>query len=460
MVFQVGNIWTKVVGVDEGQVAKLYSFLSFPSARARYTDSFRMGYWDGMVRLFHLSLHRFPSGVYFWKRDAFHTLFPDLTVQDLRVKPKVDTSRMNNLNLRDYQREAVQEVLTKERGILWMPTGSGKTEIAIEVCSHIDGKKLFLVHRKDLLHQTWERFRKYGYDAGRLGGGLKEVNHEVVVSTIQTFSKVNNPELYKGWSAVFLDECHLAPADVFYKTAMKIDAYFRIGMSGTPLSRGDDRNVLLFCVTGPVLYRVKVQELASEGYVVIPRVVFHRYGYATTPLAKAVSLDQQELQKVWMDEYISQIVRNPVRNKLICRLALQTEKPCLIFVRLLEHGKILQQVFRSVGVEVPFVFGATLQETRNQFRRLMAKGKIDILIASVIFEEGIDIPNLRSIIVACGGKSGIKTIQRVGRGMRPDEGKYEVIVHDFIDTGRWTSKHTRERKKLYLLEGYRVEEAD
>lgn len=446
MLFQVGNLWVKVVGSDD-ELVRLWNALSWENPRARFTNAYRSGSWDGKVRFFHYALKRFPAGLWFWKGEELKRLFPELVVQDVRVKPKVEFNGNFTLDLRDYQKEAVRRVIEGERGILWMPTGSGKTEIAIEVASHIEGRKLFLVHRRDLLHQTYERFKKYGYDAGRYGGGYRELDAEVIVSTIQTFRNAPK-ELYSGWSVVFFDETHLVPANEFFKTAMKIDAYYRIGMSGTPLGRDDERNIHLFCATGPILYRVKVDVLAQEGFLVVPRVIFHRY-HDLQPLVVGD----------WKEEYDQLIVKNYARNLLVCRLAVNSPKPCLIFVKILKHGRILQDIFRTrFNIDVPFVFGNTLQEVRNEFRRLMSKGKVDILIASVIFEEGIDIPNLRTIVVASGGKSGIKTIQRVGRGMRPYEGKDEVIVHDFIDTGKYSSRHTKIRKKLYLQEGYRVAE--
>jgi superfamily II DNA or RNA helicase len=464
VLFQVSNIWVNVIGSSEDDEARLWNLLSFEPPQAKFTTAYRTGSWDGKVRLFQLGHKRFPAGLWFWLKDKLLSAFPGVVVQDIRSKPARVENVTFPVQLRLYQQEAVRQVLEKERGILWIPTGAGKTEIACAVSQFIEGRKLFLVHRKDLLHQTYERFRKYGQDVGRVGGGYKEFKHDVVVSTIQTFSKVDK-EWYKGWSAVFFDECHLVPADVFYRTAMRIDAYYRIGMSGTPLARSDERSIYLICATGPVLIRVKPDELAKEGYLVLPRVIFHRVPNVPglNPLAITMRNDLPVVNGIsaYHKEYEHNIVNNIVRNRLVCKLAIESKKPCLIFVREIDHGHKLQSIFRSeFNLEVPFVWGNTLQEVRNRFRRAMAKGTLDILIASVIFEEGIDIPDLRTIVVASAGKSGIKTIQRVGRGMRPSTNKDEVVVHDFIDTGRWTSKHSRVRKKLYLQEGYRVEEAD
>jgi superfamily II DNA or RNA helicase len=103
------------------------------------------------------------------------------------------------------------------------------------------------------------------------------------------------------------------------------------------------------------------------------------------------------------------------------------------------------------------LWGEKSTAKRDAAVRRLVTGDIDVLIVSVIFQEGTDIPDIRSVIVGSAGKSAIAAIQRVGRGMRVVEGKKEFHVYDVYDKGHRTlKKWAKERKAAYELEGYEV----
>ena len=76
------------------------------------------------------------------------------------------------------------------------------------------------------------------------------------------------------------------------------------------------------------------------------------------------------------------------------------------------------------------------------------------MIASPIFDEGVDLPEINSLIIAPGGKSEWKTIQKIGRGLRKKASNKPLIVYDFIDASRFLKKHSRARMKIYEKEGF------
>ena len=94
---------------------------------------------------------------------------------------------------------------------------------------------------------------------------------------------------------------------------------------------------------------------------------------------------------------------------------------------------------------------------RQAVARRLRRGDTQVVIASVIWQEGIDLPEVRSVVNAAGGRSVIAALQRLGRGMRVAAGKNEVELWDFRDSGhRWLSRHTKERLAAYLSEGFEV----
>jgi hypothetical protein len=173
--------------------------------------------------------------------------------------------------------------------------------------------------------------------------------------------------------------------------------------------------------------------------------------------------------------YGESIVRSPKRNGLVAQQVQRAEKPCLVFVKEVAHGKLIEKALGRAGVQCRFVWGSHSTEHRARAVRDLVAGRIDVLICSVIFQEGENIPSLRSVVVASAGKSVIATLQRIGRGMRPTADKSTFEVYDFADRGcgcvkvakamgagtigthtgcRWLEKHTRGRLRAYTGEGH------
>jgi len=132
-------------------------------------------------------------------------------------------------------------------------------------------------------------------------------------------------------------------------------------------------------------------------------------------------------------------------------------KPVLVLVQKIGHGELLEKLALKAGLIVKFLNGKSSSDIRRGAITLLKQNKVDAIIATVIFDEGIDIPEIRTIILAGGGKSPIKNLQRLGRGLRKTDGKNEVEIVDFYDRGtRWLLSHSRERKNLWENQGFTV----
>jgi superfamily II DNA or RNA helicase len=329
---------------------------------------------------------------------------------------------------------------------------SGKTEIFAALARLLRIKWLFVVHRGTLVHQAAERFElRTGEKAGVIGEGTWSVER-VTCATFQTLSaryKSGDPDcldLLDSAQALMVDEGHTLPANSFWQIAMKTrQAYYRYAMSGTPLARGDKKSILTIAATGKTIYRIKPDVLIAAGVLAKPKI-------------RLIPVVQTSDKPTWQGVYGECIVRSNKRNKAIVYATQRAAKPCMVFVKEITHGKQLKQMLAEAGMKSEFVWGTDSNERRMAAVTRLVRTDIDVLICSTIFNEGVDIPALASVVIASGGKSLIAAIQRVGRGMRTDGGrKTEFEVWDIADRGnKWLDRHTRWRFRAYAGEGYEV----
>jgi superfamily II DNA or RNA helicase len=391
------------------------------------------------------------------------------------------------VSLRDYQQEVLntcwRSVLADMpwyRGVIKVATGGGKTEIAVGLyqCNHLP--TMFLVHRKDLLEQAARRFEKYGINCGRIGDNEFSPSYNTVtVATVQTlWSILKNEEdvrngplqtLFDGTQQIFFDEAHLMAADTDKaNTFIKISKLFgaadiRWGLTATPFIKEDAfSNNLLMGATGGLLCDISNATLIDRGYLTPPRVkmvtVRHSQSY-TDPITGDNRTQPTGRGTKWAEVYEYVITASPVRNRQIIEEIEAAPKPCLVLLQRKKHLEYLKAMGMS---DYKVLTGSNSKQQRMQTVKELKEGKIDVVICTTIFDEGVDIPELRSVIMAGGGKSKIKTLQRLGRGLRLAEGKDEVLIVDFIDfnpaTPGWTAgKHSNLRMKTYRKEGFKVE---
>ena len=344
---------------------------------------------------------------------------------------------------------------------------SGKTEIIIGLTHAIPVRWLVMAPRAQLVEQLADRYqvRTPGMPVGRIGEGKWDVpaDANVVVATFQSLytDLVGGGKralgLLAGAQALACDEAHTVAADTFWRVVMKADgARIRVGFSGTPLDRGDRRNVLVVAALGRVIYKIPFEVLAERGVLARPEITM-------------VEVAHEEYEEpTWQGVYGKAIVRGAARNRVLVEAAKRIEKPALLFVKEVKHGRDLTKSLLKNGVKADFVWGSHSVDYRNSRIKDVVAGRLDVLVCSVVFQEGIDVPDLRGIIVGSGGKSVIAAIQRVGRGTRIVKGKTTFEVFDVADRGcgcsiatghqscRWLQHHAQRRERAYTREGYAV----
>jgi superfamily II DNA or RNA helicase len=308
------------------------------------------------------------------------------------------------------------------------------------------------------VHQAADRFelRTPGVRAGRIGEGAWDEGDGVgVCATFQTIYRglkrhcKRTKALLESVVGVVVDEAHTLPAASFFAVLMRcVNAVYRMGVSGTPLARSDQRSLMAVAALGPVVYRVRAEVLIEKGVLAKPTV-------------RMQTVMQQSDCPTWQGVYGEAVVRSAVRNSAIVACAVKATKPALVFIKEVSHGKKLMRMLEAKGLRAEFTWGQHSNDWRTTMIDRLVRADLDVLVCSVIFQEGIDIPSLRSVIIGTGGKSVIAAIQRVGRGMRIERNAAgEVIkdsfeVYDIWDRGnRIMERHARLRLKSYQADGY------
>lgn len=468
----LSNTKCRAARLEEQYVALLDDALALEVPGARFSPRVRRGLWDGKRHLFNKNTGIFPRGLLARVEALLSEAEVRYRVCDLRtnrvIKP-VDWSKLSKTMLKDprsghivlrsYQMKAIRRALKAQGGILWLATNAGKTEVAAAIMMMLQHERaLFLVHKKALLAQARERIAKrFGVieeHIGTIGEGKFNPKH-FTVATIQSLTR-KMPDAKKRVIKKYLstirqlhvDEGHHTKATTWYRLVQSIDAPWRFLYSGTPF--GSDNGLLVEATVGQVIARVSNEKLI-------------KLGVSARPTIRMVKCDVPELseQLTWDEVYKQGIVNNSIRNGLIAKHAARFakhKKPVLILVKELWHGDNIMRELEARGVTCLFSHGQMpLTQVENN-KIIFERGKVSVLVASTIYDEGVDVPAIRALIVADGGQSVRAVLQKIGRGLRKKKGRENVLdVIDFADlTHRYLAKHSQERLAIYEAEAFRV----
>jgi len=456
MKFLIHNLWTKFEGsVEEENL--LDRFLAVQDPARFHSRLFRQKIWDGYHRFYNRRRRGFPSGLINYVVGKCEKNNVPFEIVDGRVKPEPlgKDFDLDDFTPRDYQIKAAQIAVEQGRAIIHAATNSGKTEIAAMIMKKLGLPTLYIVHTNELLMQTKKRFEMRGLNGvGIIGGGNYQPGL-INISMVQTLYRYRYAEqvteLLNNSKVLFIDECQHLAANTYYWLVMRCNAYYRYGLSGTPFRKDIFSDMRLLGATGSVLpVKIDNQFMITEGYSAIPYIVM-----IDTPRLYTM-MNPISYAKVY-DLFVK---NNTLRNTAVVDA---TEKLCgqgkqvLVVVRQIDHGENLLELFRQRNNYIAeFVHGSSGYEQRDEALNKFRNKQIDVLIASTIFDEGIDVPEIHAVVLAVGEKSPIKLLQRIGRGLRRKENNYLTIV-DFNDTDhRYVTKHTQERKLVYVQQGFKL----
>lgn len=477
---KVDNVNCQIAGkIDQKCVKELsdklsydhpgYNFMS--GGRGGFGSQGKYGGWDGKVRLLQKS-GKFPIGLLAMVCDFLDEKGLKHEIIDLRPDIKYGKSvpQVNNdFEPRSYQTRAVKTACNKGSGIIKMATGAGKSFVISSVVAKYNIPTIVYVIGIELLHQMKKTIESsYGIECGIVGGGECDVSKQVTIMTIwsaaSAFNKkvkitdndttleskkqINalNKELVRKKvqeAQLFIfDECQYAASETLqFLHRASVSAKHRFLFSGTPWrDTGDD--ILIEAVSGPKIVDINATYLIKNDYLVKPKIYF-----LDVPVMRGVG-------KNYHDVYKNYIVENDDRNDLIIKSArklVKEGKKVLILVVRVSHGDVLMEKL-SDEFKVKFLDGAKSSKMRMDSIQEMKDGELDILIASKIFDQGVDIPELDALILAGSGKSSGRALQRIGRVIRKSKGKEAAIVVEFFDNCKYLRDHSEARIKVYKSE--------
>ena len=429
--------------------------------------------WDGKTsiisKLHPMNGAQFPTGMLPYMYEQLLTPKRDRTFNDLRVMAPSVGHRLHSVPLRDYQNDALDAALGNTfegmpwpRGVVKIATGGGKTELAVAIYETTQMPTVFIVHRKHLVKQAIDRFKKYGITAGQVGDGVFDPDPQgITVATIQTLHNrlkegdLNKIDQFIKARQLFFDEAHLLAAKLdkgnqFILLSRQFrHAMLRWGLTATPFMKDQYSNQLLMGVTGDLLFEINNDTLIKAGHLTKPKVTIIKMGSVAGP-------------KTWPECYESAIVMNSERNKRIISELQKVPTPAIVMVNRISHAKALANLAKQQGLflpALPIIQGSTSSEVRAKTISNLQSGAEKHILASTVFDEGMDLPELRSIILAGGGKSKRAMLQRIGRGLRKAKGKKGFVLIDFDDSsGHILKNHSKQRRKVWENEGFDIEE--
>lgn len=473
---KVENTYSKIENLNDLHVIDAISqALTYRLNAARYTWQFRSGMWDGSTRLLTKNL-RFPTGCLDTVISVLNKKHVVYDIVDKRtwVQPSSTGLTWQGFDLYEYQNRIVDIALDKKCGMVKVATGGGKSIILSRLVYEYNVPSVIYVVSLDLLSQMHETLEKcLGVPIGIIGGGKCEIQKFNVCSAwtagnVFTKSrkkkkedleedvkadkwkpndqqKIKIREMIEGAQLVVLDESQFAAASSIQSILQNSkSAAHKYGFSGTPWRSGGD-DLLLEAAFGPNICDIKASELIDLGYLVTPKIAF-----------RDVPAYEYKLKKNWSEVKSNYIIENEVRNDMLIRNVVRLldlgRKPLILF-RERKHGRILEEMLPS-DLRYRYVTGEVSKAERDEIRNEFKQGNIDLILASTVYDQGVDLPGLDALILASGGKSTAKALQRIGRVIRgnPDGGKTDALVVETFDQAHFVQSHSIVRHGAYSTE--------
>ena len=474
---------------------ELSDFFTFYVPGYKFMPAYRNKMWDGKIRLFNTQTRELYAGLYDYieefaavdGRDYKIELEHDNYYGYPAVKQDIDmgfindltlTSKGNKIEVRDYQRAAIEQGLSRKGSLLLSPTASGKSLIiycmARYYLENYNKKILVVVPTTSLVQQMFSDFADYSqYDENfgedmmhRIYSGRPKFadQERIIISTWQSIYKMPG-KWFEQFGMVVGDEAHNFKAKSLTSILGKMrDAEYRIGTTGT-LDGTQTHQLVLEGLFGRTFKVTTTKDLMEKGSLaeLDIKVLLLKY---SDELCKLMNKSKYQ-------EEVDFIVKHEARNKFITNLSLDQDGNTLILFQFVEkHGKPLHTMITDKAHKrrkIFYVSGETDVDSREQIRSITENEKNAIIVASMgTFSTGINIRNLHNIIFASPSKSQIRILQSIGRGLRKSDDGRPTTLYDIADDLHWkknknyTLLHAAERIKIYSREkfNYNIYEID
>ena len=372
------------------------------------------------------------------------------------------------IELRDYQAEAVKRWMTGKRGVVVLPTGAGKTYVALDVIRRLSVSTLIVVPTLALVDQWKEKLILFG-EVGEFTGRRKELK-PITVTTYDS-AYVNAEFLGDKFLLLVFDEVHHLPAEAYRQIAEMSIAPYRLGLTAV-YEREDGLHALLPDLVGGVVYELKPKDLAGKhlaNYVVerikVPLtekekelydlkakkfkeyIVLRRLKLENVEdfrqLVMMTGLDREAYEALKSWEEARRIAFNSKNKLKVLKELLEKHKgdKIIIFTRYNDLVYSISRIFL-----IPAITHKTDAKERKYILDGFKKGKFKAIVSSQVLDEGIDVPDANVAIIVSGTGSSREFIQRLGRILRPSKGKDTAILYELISKDTGEVKVSRRRR--------------
>lgn len=337
----------------------------------------------------------------------------------------------NNLELRSYQEEALMALqLMRQKketiALLCQATGTGKTLVAVKDTQALGGRVLFVAHTVDLVNQAYRTFAQF-YPNEIIGlyvDGIKENNTQVVCGSVQSVALNLDSFGESEFDYLIIDEAHHATTETYQKILSYFKPKFTLGLTATP-ERTDEVNILE--VFKKTAHKLDIQTAVEIGALVPVRCIRIRTNIDMTKVRfNSIQYNIRDLDvKLCVVE----------RNEIIIKTWLDFVhgKRTVVFCVSVKHAKVVADLFKQNGIPAVAVSGEMKTSERNYCLEQFKSGKIKVLCACDLLNEGWDCPETEVLFMARPTMSKLLYTQQLGRGMRTYPGKEFLLVFDFVD---------------------------
>ena len=462
----------RIEGLDVGDRRALMKMFEFEKPGARYLPAVRLGRWNGKISYFSLAGSTYVN--------LLDNIIPyiydkgyDIELDDQRIKhgdlkferikedsfsdtvwPDKHPMAGQPVMLRDYQVEIVNNFLENPQCLQEVATGAGKTLMTAALSKSVEhlGRSLVIVPNKSLVVQTEADYINLGLDVGVYFGDRKDYGKTHTVCTWQSLNNLfkntadagEDPEFVAGFFedvvCIIVDEVHMAKADVLKSmlTGVFSNVPIRWGLTGT-IPKEKLNQVSLLVSLGPVIGKLSASELQDRGVLAQCHV-------------NIVQLKDNVEFTNYQSE-LKHLLEDANRLDTIAGLIQKVNETgnTLVLVDRVNAGKELVARLSSAV----FVNGSTSLTERKEEYDEVATSDDKIIVATYgVAAVGINIPRIFNLVLIEPGKSFVRVIQSIGRGIRKAEDKDHVQIWDVTSSCKFAKRHLTQRKAFYKEANY------
>jgi superfamily II DNA or RNA helicase len=462
----------KIEGLELSDRRALMKKFEYEKPGARYLPSVRLGRWNGKISYFSLAGSTYLNLLedvitYLYdknydieiadQRQRHGKLEFDLIREDSfadKVWPDKHPAAGQPILLRDYQVEIVNNFLANPQSLQEVATGAGKTLMTAALSKSVEkyGRSLVIVPNKSLVVQTEADYINLGLDVGVYFGDRKDYGKTHTICTWQSLNNLfkntadageeNMDEFFfEDIACVMVDEVHMAKADVLKTmlTGVFSNIPIRWGLTGT-IPKAEMDRVSLLVSLGPVIGKLSASELQDRGV-----------------LAQCHVNIVQLKDNVEFTNYQSELKHLLEDEKRLDRIAELIDKVnetgnTLVLVDRVNAGK---ELVNRLGTNAVFVNGGTgLTERKAEYDEVATSDDKIIVATYGVAAVGINIPRIFNLVLIEPGKSFVRVIQSIGRGIRKAEDKDHVQIWDVTSSCKFAKRHLTQRKAFYKEANY------